>query len=100
MLADPGTASVIAPAMLATAPGPFGDSVTTLDGRGVGVQSVTNGIIDTTTAHGKLVFGMFALMAEYEAGLIRERTPGRPHRRPQPRPQRRLHTENDERPHR
>lgn len=30
--------------------------------------------IDTTTAHGKLVFGMFALMAEYEAALIRERT--------------------------
>ena len=38
------------------------------------VQSLTNGIIDTTTAHGKLVFGMFALMAEYEAGLARERT--------------------------
>jgi DNA invertase Pin-like site-specific DNA recombinase len=29
---------------------------------------------DTTTAHGALVFGMFALMAEYEAALIRERT--------------------------
>ena len=41
---------------------------------GVGVQSLTNGIVDTTTAHGKLVFGMFALMAEYEAGLIHERT--------------------------
>ena len=27
-----------------------------------------------TTAHGKLVFGMFALMAEYEAALIKERT--------------------------
>jgi DNA invertase Pin-like site-specific DNA recombinase len=27
----------------------------------------------TTTAHGALVFGMFALMAEYEAALIRER---------------------------
>ena len=36
------------------------DIVTTLEGRGVGVQSLTNGIIDTTTAHGKLVFGMFA----------------------------------------
>ena len=35
------------------------------------MQSRTNGIVDTTTAHGKLVF---ALMAEYEAGLIRERT--------------------------
>lgn len=38
------------------------------------MQSLTNGIIDTTTAHGKLVFGMFALMAEYEAGLNHERT--------------------------
>jgi DNA invertase Pin-like site-specific DNA recombinase len=64
------------------------------------VQSLTNGIIDTTTAHGKLVFGMFALMAEYEAGLARERTQAgliaassRGHKGgPQ--------TENDERPHR
>jgi DNA invertase Pin-like site-specific DNA recombinase len=38
------------------------------------VQSLTNGIVDTTTAHGKLVFGMFALIADYEAALIRERT--------------------------
>jgi DNA invertase Pin-like site-specific DNA recombinase len=30
--------------------------------------------VDTTTAHGALVFGIFALMAEYEATLIRERT--------------------------
>jgi DNA invertase Pin-like site-specific DNA recombinase len=30
--------------------------------------------VDTTTAHGALVFGVFALMAEYEAALIRERT--------------------------
>ncbi|AZI59477.1 recombinase family protein [Nakamurella antarctica] len=50
------------------------DIVTTLEGREVGVQSLTNGIVDTTTAHGKLVFGMFALMADYEAALIRERT--------------------------
>ena len=38
------------------------------------MQSLTNGIVDTTTSHGKLVFGMFALMAEYEAALIKERT--------------------------
>lgn len=50
------------------------DIVTTLAERGVGVKSLTNGIVDTTTAHGKLVFGMFALMAEYEAALIAERT--------------------------
>ena len=48
--------------------------VTTLEARGVAVKSLTNGIIDTTTAHGKLVFGIFALMAEYEAALIQERT--------------------------
>jgi DNA invertase Pin-like site-specific DNA recombinase len=50
------------------------DIVTTLQQREVGVRSLTNGIVDTTTAHGKLVFGMFALMAEYEAALIAERT--------------------------
>ena len=50
------------------------DIVTGLEARGVGVRSLTNGIVDTTTAHGKLVFGMFALMAEYEAALIGERT--------------------------
>lgn len=50
------------------------DIVTSLDERDIGVQSLTNGIVDTTTAHGKLVFGMFSLMAEYEAALIRERT--------------------------
>ncbi|WP_193045347.1 recombinase family protein [Mycolicibacterium baixiangningiae] len=50
------------------------DIVTTLQTRGVGVQSLCNGLVDTTTAHGALVFGMFAVMAEYEAALIRERT--------------------------
>jgi DNA invertase Pin-like site-specific DNA recombinase len=50
------------------------DIVAALEARGVGVRSLTNGIVDTTTAHGKLVFGMFALMAEYEAVLIKERT--------------------------
>lgn len=38
------------------------------------MKSLTNGVVDTTTAHGKLVFGMFAVMAEYDAALIRERT--------------------------
>ena len=31
--------------------------------------------MDTTTAHGSFVFGIFALMAEYEPALIKERTP-------------------------
>jgi len=30
--------------------------------------------IDTTTANGRLVFGIFAALAEFEAALIRERT--------------------------
>jgi hypothetical protein len=51
------------------------DIVATLETRGVGVKSLTNGVIDTTTAHGKLVFGMFALMAEYEAALMGSSTP-------------------------
>ncbi|MFF7945205.1 recombinase family protein, partial [Nocardia gamkensis] len=38
------------------------------------MRSLTNGIVYTTTAHGKLVFGMFALKAEYEAALVHERT--------------------------
>ena len=50
------------------------DIVTTLHACEVGVKSLTDGIVDTTTAHGKLVFGIFALMAEYEAALIKERT--------------------------
>jgi len=50
------------------------DIVTTLQTRAVGVRSLTNGIVDTTTAHGTFVFGIFALMAEYEAALIKERT--------------------------
>ncbi len=28
------------------------------------MRSLTNGFVDTTTAHGSFVFGMFALMAE------------------------------------
>jgi DNA invertase Pin-like site-specific DNA recombinase len=32
------------------------------------------GAIDTTTANGKLVFGIFAALAEFERELLRERT--------------------------
>jgi DNA invertase Pin-like site-specific DNA recombinase len=41
--------------------------------RQVGFQSLTEGI-DTTTNGGKLVFHIFAALAEFERGLIRERT--------------------------
>lgn len=40
---------------------------------GVGFQSVTEAI-DTTTIGGKLVFHIFAALAEFERTLIRERT--------------------------
>jgi DNA invertase Pin-like site-specific DNA recombinase len=48
--------------------------VTELGTRGVSVRSLKDGLVDTTTAHGKLVFGLFALLAEYEAALVKERT--------------------------
>src|SRR6478735_3970281 len=41
--------------------------------RGVGLRSLTEAI-DTTTAGGKLVFHLFAALAEFERGVIRERT--------------------------
>ncbi len=41
--------------------------------RGVGLQSI-NDPVDTTTPHGRLVFNIFASLAEFERDLIRERT--------------------------
>jgi len=44
--------------------------------RGIGLKVLTGqgAQIDTTTAGGKLVFGIFAALAEFERELIRERT--------------------------
>jgi DNA invertase Pin-like site-specific DNA recombinase len=44
--------------------------------RGIGLKVVTGqgAAIDTTTASGKLVFGIFAALAEFERELISERT--------------------------
>ena len=47
--------------------------VNDLEGRGVGFASLTESI-DTTTPAGKLVFHVFAALAEFERNLIRERT--------------------------
>jgi len=47
--------------------------MTQLSGKGVGFQSLTEQI-DTTTPGGKLVFHVFAALAEFERDLIRERT--------------------------
>jgi DNA invertase Pin-like site-specific DNA recombinase len=44
-----------------------------LEGQGVGFQSTTEAI-DTTTPGGRLVFHIFAALAEFERNLIRERT--------------------------
>jgi DNA invertase Pin-like site-specific DNA recombinase len=41
--------------------------------RGIGFRSLTEAI-DTTTPRGVLVFHMFSALAEFERGLIRERT--------------------------
>ncbi len=47
-----------------------------LTARGVGIKVLTGqgAAIDTTTASGKLVFGIFAALAEFERELISERT--------------------------
>lgn len=47
--------------------------VADLETQGVGFRSL-NESIDTTTAQGKLIFHIFAALAEFERALIRERT--------------------------
>lgn len=52
------------------------NTVHNLTGRGVGLRVLTGhgAAIDTATAAGKLVFGIFAALAEFEQELISERT--------------------------
>lgn len=47
-----------------------------LNAAGVGLKVLTGhgASVDTTTANGRLVFGIFAALAEFERELIRERT--------------------------
>ena len=49
------------------------ETVEEFGARGIGLRSLTEAI-DTTTAGGKLVFHIFAALAEFERGVIRERT--------------------------
>jgi DNA invertase Pin-like site-specific DNA recombinase len=49
------------------------ETVEELGGRGVGLRSLTESI-DTGTTGGRLVFHIFAALAEFERGVIRERT--------------------------
>lgn len=52
------------------------NTVHDLTGRGIGLKVLTGhgASIDTTSASGKLVFGIFAALAEFERELISERT--------------------------
>ena len=52
------------------------NTVHDLTGRGIGLKVLSGhgATIDTTTAAGKLVFGIFAALAEFERELIAERT--------------------------
>jgi DNA invertase Pin-like site-specific DNA recombinase len=49
------------------------DTITGLADRGIGFRSLQEAI-DTTTPGGKLVFHVFAALAEFERDLVRERT--------------------------
>jgi len=49
------------------------ETVEDLESRNIGFQSLTENI-DTTTSGGKLIFHIFAALAEFERGIIRERT--------------------------
>ena len=52
--------------------------VTSLQEKGVGFRSLTEGVVDTTNPAGEpageLIFSVFAALAQFERGLIRERT--------------------------
>src|SRR5207245_7253017 len=49
------------------------DTITKLNNRKIGFQSITENI-DTTTSGGKLIFHIFGALAEFERDIIRERT--------------------------
>lgn len=49
------------------------ETVNELADRGIGFKSITEAI-DTTTSSGRLIFHIFGALAEFERGIIRERT--------------------------
>ena len=50
----------------------FAQEIRALEQRGIGFRSLTESI-DTTTSGGRLVFHIFAALAEFERSIIRER---------------------------
>lgn len=50
------------------------ETVENLTKRGIGIKVLTGAPVDTTTSQGKLMFTMFAALAEFERDVIRERT--------------------------
>ncbi len=50
------------------------ETVEELSKRGIGFQVITGAPIDTTTSQGKLMFAIFAGLAEFERDIILERT--------------------------
>lgn len=50
------------------------ETISELRERGVGFQSLSDGVIDTTSPSGELVFMIFSALAQFERRLIQERT--------------------------
>ncbi len=50
------------------------DLIEDLRNRGVGFRSVSDGLIDTTSPSGELIFHIFSALAQFERRLIQERT--------------------------
>jgi DNA invertase Pin-like site-specific DNA recombinase len=45
-----------------------------LRSKGIGFRSISDGVVDTTSASGELVFNIFSALAQFERRLIQERT--------------------------
>jgi DNA invertase Pin-like site-specific DNA recombinase len=50
------------------------DLVEKLHATGVGLRSVSDGLLDTCSANGRLIFHIFLALAEFERSVIKERT--------------------------
>ena len=48
--------------------------IESLRDRGIGYRSLSEGVIDTTSASGELIFNIFSALAQFELRLIQERT--------------------------